>query len=256
MPFLVVIPVRFASTRLPGKALVDIAGQSMLQRVFERAVLSHAERVVIATDDERIRDTAVGFGAEVVMTDATHQSGTDRLQEAANRLGLSEDAVVVNVQGDEPMIPPAAIDQVAACLDNDPRAGIATLYEPISDSNVLFDPDVVKLVVDTTGRALYFSRAPIPWARDPFAADRETLPAGIPFLRHVGIYAYRVSFLHAFVRWPEATLERTERLEQLRALENGVSICAAQACETIPAGVDTEEDLQRVRRQLSIMGQS
>ena len=190
------------------------------------------------------------LGAEVLLTRADHNSGTDRLAEVANQLGLASDAIVVNVQGDEPLIPPAIIDQVAANLAAHPEAGIATLAEPIGDVQALFNPNVVKVVADLDGLALTFSRAPLPWARDAFAANRDQLPADVPYRRHIGIYAYRAGFLHDFVAWGPCWLENTECLEQLRALWHGVRIHVADALEAPPAGVDTQEDLERVRRLL------
>ena len=250
MDFVVVIPARFASTRLPGKPLQDIAGKPMIQHVWEQAKRSAASRVVVATDDARIVEACQGFGAEVLLTRADHNSGTDRLAEVASLLGLADEAIVVNVQGDEPLIPPAIIDQVAANLAAHAEAGIATLGEPIHDAAQLFNPNVVKLVTDANGLALTFSRAPLPWARDAFAAGREQLPAGVPFRRHIGIYAYRAGFLHDFVAWGPCWLEDAECLEQLRALWHGVRIHVADALEAPPAGVDTPEDLQRVRQLL------
>ncbi|WP_435634167.1 3-deoxy-manno-octulosonate cytidylyltransferase [Pseudomonas solani] len=248
--FTVVIPARYASTRLPGKPLQDIAGKPMVQHVWEQARRSSAERVVVATDDARIVEACKGFGAEVVLTRVDHNSGTDRLAEVATQLGLAGDAIVVNVQGDEPLIPPAIIDQVAANLAAHPEAGIATLAEPIHDVDALFNPNVVKVSTDTQGLALTFSRAPLPWARDPFAQGRDALPEGVPYRRHIGIYAYRVQFLHDFVAWGPCWLENTECLEQLRALWHGVRIHVADALEAPAAGVDTAEDLERVRRLL------
>lgn len=248
--FIVVIPARFSSSRLPGKPLQDIAGKPMVQHVWEQAKKSSAARVVVATDDARIFEVCQGFGAEVLMTDAAHNSGTDRLAEVATQLGLASDAIVVNVQGDEPLIPPSIIGQVAANLAANPQAGIATLAEPIEDVQALFNPNVVKVVSDKSGLALTFSRAPLAWARDAFAKNRDQLPAGVPYRRHIGIYAYRAGFLHDFVAWGPCWLEDTECLEQLRALWNGVRIHVADALEAPPAGVDTPEDLERVRRLL------
>ncbi|MDH4652895.1 3-deoxy-manno-octulosonate cytidylyltransferase [Pseudomonas sp. JS3066] len=248
--FTVVIPARFASTRLPGKPLQDIAGKPMIQHVWEQARHSAAQRVVVATDDARIVEACQAFGAEVLLTRADHNSGTDRLAEVASQLGLASDAIVVNVQGDEPLIPPAIIDQVAANLAAHPEAGIATLAEPIQDVQALFNPNVVKVSSDLNGLALTFSRAPLPWARDSFAVSRDQLPAGVPYRRHIGIYAYRAGFLHDFVAWGPCWLENTECLEQLRALWHGVRIHVADALEAPPAGVDTPEDLERVRRLL------
>lgn len=250
--FTVVIPARYASTRLPGKPLQDIAGKPMIQHVWEQACKSSAGQVVVATDDARIVEACHGFGAQVILTRADHNSGTDRLAEVAAALGLAADAIVVNVQGDEPLVPPAIIDQVAANLAASPQAAIATLAEPISDVAALFNPNVVKVATDRNGLALTFSRAPLPWARDAFAADRDSLPADVPYRRHIGIYAYRAGFLQDFVAWGPCWLENTECLEQLRALWHGVRIHVADALEAPPAGVDTQEDLDRVRQLLGV----
>ena len=247
MSFTVVIPARYASSRLPGKPLLDIAGKPMIQHVYERAIQSSASEVIIATDDARIAKVAASFNARVCMTDAAHESGTDRLQEVVSQLGLDGQHIVVNVQGDEPLIPPAVIDQVAADLLANPTAAIATLVERITDKDDVFNPNAVKAVMDANGRALYFSRAPIPWARDEFAAANSSLPPATHYYRHIGIYAYRVQFLHQFVQWPPGLLERTEKLEQLRAMENGVEIHIAEAITAIPAGIDTQADLDKVR---------
>ncbi len=255
MEFSVIIPARYASTRLPGKPLRDIGGKPMIQRVYEQACKSNASQVVIATDDKRIFQAAEGFGARVCMTASDHVSGTDRLQEVAQILALPEDHLVVNVQGDEPLIPPVIIDQVAQLLAGAPQAGIATLSELIERATDLFNPNVVKVVADSTGQALYFSRAPIPWARDEFSAIGqavpEQLPSNVSFQRHIGIYAYRVGFLHQFITWDPSPLETSESLEQLRAMWNGTRIMVAIARESPPAGVDTEADLDRVRALVS-----
>ena len=248
--FTVVIPARLRSTRLPGKPLLPIAGKPMVQHVWEQARKSSASRVVIATDDAGIFDACKAFGAEVLLTREDHESGTDRLAEVAAALGLAADAIVVNVQGDEPLIPPSIIDQVAANLAAHPEAGIATLGEPIEDVEALFNPNVVKVVADCNGLALTFSRAPLPWARDALAQSRDQLPAGVPYRRHIGMYAYRAGFLQDFVGWGPCWLEKTEALEQLRALWHGVRIHVADALEAPPVGVDTPEDLERVRRLL------
>ncbi|MBP0950142.1 3-deoxy-manno-octulosonate cytidylyltransferase [Pseudomonas alliivorans] len=250
--FTVVIPARYGSSRFPGKPLKVIAGKPMVQLVWEQARKSNAQRVVVATDDARIFEACQAFGAEVLMTRDDHNSGTDRLAEVATQLGLAADAIVVNVQGDEPMIPPAVIDQVASNLAAHPEAGISTLAEPIDDVAALFNPNVVKVSSDINGLALTFSRAPLPWARDALAVNRDELPAGVPYRRHIGIYAYRAGFLHDFVGWGPCQLENTENLEQLRALWNGVRIHVADALEALPAGVDTPEDLERVRRLLEV----
>lgn len=250
MSFSVIIPARYASTRLPGKPLADIAGKPMIQRVVEQARLSQASQVYVATDDERVADCVRGFGGQVVMTRADHASGTDRLQEVAHQLGLADDAIVVNVQGDEPLIPPAVIDQVAANLAAQTAASVATLCEPIDSAEDLFNPNIVKLVTDAQGLALYFSRAPMPWARDDFAKDRTMLPPVPLFFRHIGIYAYRVSLLNNFVTWAQSPLEQLESLEQLRVLHYGHRIHAAAAAAQVPGGVDTPADLARLRKLL------
>ncbi|MAN53041.1 MULTISPECIES: 3-deoxy-manno-octulosonate cytidylyltransferase [unclassified Marinimicrobium] len=250
MSFYVVIPARYASSRLPAKPLKDIAGKPMIQHVYERARESAATQVIIATDDERIEQAARAFGATVCMTSADHQSGTDRLQEVVSQLGLPDDAIVVNVQGDEPLIPPAVINQVAQNLAGDSSASVATLCEPIELVEDFCNPNIVKVVMDAHGRALYFSRAPIPYPRDAFAGEGRALPEDFVARRHIGIYAYRVGLLHRFVTWDQAPLERFESLEQLRVMWQGESIHVAEACRPVPGGVDTELDLDRVRRLL------
>ncbi len=251
MSFSVVIPARYASTRLPGKPLLDLAGLPMIERVWRQARQSAAARIVIATDDLRIREVAEAFGAEVCMTRPEHPSGTDRLQEVARLLELAEDAILVNVQGDEPLIPPAVINQVAANLAAHGDCGVATVCAPIHDSSELHNPNAVKVVCDARGRALFFSRAAIPWPRDSFAADPGAMPAGGHWYRHIGIYAYRVGFLHRYVSWPPAPLEQIEQLEQLRALYHGVAIHVAPAAAPVPAGVDTAADLAAVNALLA-----
>lgn len=249
--FHVIIPARYASTRLPGKPLLDIGGKPMIRHVWEQAQKSKALSVTVATDDERIADACTAFGANVVMTRSDHPSGTDRLQEVVTRMGLDIGDCVVNVQGDEPMIPPALIDQVAANLLAHPQASMATLAEPLSDIESIFNPNVVKLVTDHQGFALYFSRAPIPWCRDTFADEPRSIPEGMAFRRHIGLYAYKVGFLHDYVRWPPSPLEVAESLEQLRALWFGCKIQVADACQPPPAGIDTQADLERVRTMLA-----
>lgn len=252
MAFSIIIPARYASSRFPGKPLALLGGRPMLQHVYERACLSDAKRVIIATDDRRIEKVAREFGAEVCLTSPDHPSGTDRLQEVVQTLGMERDEVVVNVQGDEPLIPPALINQVAENLAARPEAGIATLSEPILSMDALMNPNFVKVVTDERGMALYFSRAPIPWPRDAFKGDTlpEILPEGYRWQRHIGMYAYRVSLLNDYVRWSAAPIERTESLEQLRALYHGVGIHVDQVAEAPPAGVDTPEDLARLENIL------
>lgn len=254
--FTVVIPARYASSRLPGKPLLDIGGEPMVVRVWRQAKQSGASRVVVATDDARIRDAVVAVGGEALMTRSDHPTGTDRLSEVAESLALTEDAILVNVQGDEPLLPPALIDQVARCLAEDPQASIATLAEPIDDIEVLFNPNVVKVVRDLAGRALYFSRAPIPWHREAWGRNAfDSHSASFEengWLRHIGLYAYRAGFLAAYRDWPPTPLEQLEQLEQLRALQQGHRIQVGVACEVHPAGVDTSEDLARVRALLGV----
>ena len=247
MSFTVVIPARYASTRLPGKPLSDIAGKPMVQRVWEQACKSSARQVVIATDDPRILSVAQDFGAEVCMTLPDHPSGTDRLQQVSAQLKLKEDHIVVNVQGDEPLIPPALIDQVANNLVDNDGASIATLCERMTSIEDIHNPNMVKVVFDASGSALYFSRASIPWARDSFALEKSEMPDAGSWFRHIGIYAYRAGFLNRYVTWAPAPLEELEQLEQLRALYNGEKIHVDIASEMVPAGVDTEEDLANVR---------
>lgn len=247
MSFTVVIPARHGSTRLPGKPLLDIAGKSMVQRVWEQARMSGAREVVIATDDQRILALAGEFGAQACLTRADHPSGTDRLQEVAAQFGWADDQIVVNVQGDEPMIPPAVIDQVALNLAQHDRADIATLCEPITGLPELLDSNAVKVVFDAQGMALYFSRATIPWPRDQFKSGQVAMPTQGNWYRHIGIYAYRTAFLHKYVTWQPAPIEQLEQLEQLRALYHGEAIHVAAACEQVPGGVDTQADLDTVR---------
>lgn len=250
MAFTVVIPARYGSTRLPGKPLQQIHGKPMVQRVWEQARLSQAETVVIATDDVRIFDVARAFGAQACMTSAEHPSGTDRLQQVVQELALPLNHIVVNVQGDEPLIPPQVINQVAENLGKHTQAGIATLCEEIHAIEDLTNPNVVKVVSDAQGMALYFSRAPIPWPRDAFMHGQGTMPLAGSWYRHIGIYAYRTGFLHQFVSWPPAPQEQLESLEQLRALHNGVRIHVDIAKQRVPGGVDTKDDLAHVRRLL------
>jgi len=251
MSFTVIIPARYASTRLPAKPLLDIAGKPMIQHVFDQANKSNAQRVAIATDDQRIFEVAKGFGAEVLMTSAQHPSGTDRLEEVVTKLNLSKHGIVVNVQGDEPMIPPELINQVADNLSKQASAGIATLCEKISDVEQVFNPNVVKVIFNNNGMANYFSRAPIPWCREHFSSNDKRLPKGIDYYRHIGIYAYRVEFLKNYVKWSPSLTERVECLEQLRALSNGVDIHVEPALLSPPGGVDTLDDLKRLRQQFS-----
>ncbi|OYD25127.1 3-deoxy-manno-octulosonate cytidylyltransferase [Oceanimonas baumannii] len=244
MSFIVVIPARMQSTRLPGKPLADIHGKSMIERVAEQALKSGAERVVVATDDHRIGDALAHCPVEICLTGSHHESGTERLAEVVTRLQLAPDDIVVNVQGDEPLLPPALINEVAALLATG-DAPMATLATPLLRADELTDPNVVKVVHSLQGRALYFSRAPIPFDRD----DNNT--ALDHCLRHIGIYAYRAGFISRYVALPAGPLEQLEKLEQLRVLWHGEPIALGVASEVPPAGVDTPADLEAVRRHLA-----
>lgn len=246
VPYHIVIPARMASQRLPGKPLLDINGKTLIERVYARASGAQAHSVVIATDDDEIARTARGFGATAVMTSAKHASGSDRIAECIDRLGWDDETLVVNLQGDEPLMPPACLDQAAALLARDEAASVASLYWPIADPAELVDPNVVKVATALDGAALYFSRSVIPHPRG-IADAGEALRTGAHWKRHIGLYAYRASALRAFTALSTTPLEHTEKLEQLRFLESGRRIAMAQAVEFIPAGVDTPEDLRRVR---------
>ena len=248
MDYKIVIPARYASTRLPGKPLLDIAGKSMIQRVYENACESTASSVVIATDDKRIQEAAEGFGAQVCMTAESHCSGTDRIAEVVKSMGWSDDSIVVNIQGDEPTMPPSLDDQVAQDMADHSRADITTLSTPIKERDELFDPNAVKVVTDTEGYALYFSRAPIPWHRDEFANQDSSLPQNTSFARHIGLYAYRAGYLEKYINLPPSELERTESLEQLRVLSHGGCIHVSEAGQEPGHGIDTADDLERVRQ--------
>lgn len=254
----IVIPARFKSTRLPGKPLLNIHGKPMILWVAEKAEAAHfADDMCIATDDERIAKVVVEAGYEVVMTRADHASGTDRLAEVAAIKGWPADDIIINMQGDEPLVPPLLLEQVKTLLVEDSASVMATLYEPIEDYHTFIRPSVVKVVsaaFESKQRALYFSRAPIPCDRDVALVSENSahttdtmkqLPPKNAY-RHLGLYAYRVSLLQKFVHWPQAPLESLESLEQLRVLENGGLIAIAQAAVQLPAGVDTQEDLDRL----------
>lgn len=244
--FKVVIPARYASTRLPAKPLADIGGKPMVVRVAERAAASGAEEIWVATDHADIVAAVERHGFQAMLTSPDHASGTDRIAEVARRLGWSSDTLVVNVQGDEPLIEPQLIRNVADCLAAHPEAAIATASHPFHDRDTHFNPNVVKVVADRQGRALYFSRAPIPYARDAFAAG-EGFPEGMEGQRHIGIYAYRAAFLEVYGGLAPAPMERLESLEQLRALWHGYTIAVTVTPQAPAAGVDTPEDLERVR---------
>ena len=253
MSFTVLIPARLASTRLPDKPLADIAGVPMVVRVAQRSLLSGASRVLVAADDARIVDACMAHGIDALLTGTDHASGSDRLAEACTLLRLDDDAIVVNVQGDEPLIDPALIDAVAATLSNHPDASISTAVHAIDSLEDFVNPNVVKAVLDARGHALYFSRAPIPWWRDGFAAQGiSALPSPAP-LRHIGIYGYRAGFIRRFPRLAPAPLEAVEALEQLRAMWHGHRIAVHVSTHAPGPGVDTPEDLARVRVQFAAM---
>ena len=248
MKFSVIIPARYASTRLPGKPLVDLAGKPMVVRVADRARASGADEVLIATDHEGIAAAAARHGHEAVMTSARHTSGTDRLAEVAARRRYAPGHIVVNVQGDEPLIDPVLIREVAESLARRRETHMATAAHPLRDPRELVNPNVVKVVLDDEGYALYFSRSPVPYARDAFARGIRAIPRGLPVYRHLGIYAYRTGFLRRFTRLAPAAIERFEALEQLRALAHGYRIAVAITRRAPHAGVDTAADLRRVRK--------
>ena len=240
-PFTVIIPARYASTRLPGKVLLEIAGKPLLQHVYTAACRSNAGKVQIATDSRQVFDAAVAFGADCIMTSPEHTSGTDRLAEAVAMLGLADSDVVVNLQGDEIGMPEQLVNQVAELLLKNSSARMATLCEPVSETGDITDPNVVKVVFDINNKAMYFSRAPIPWTKKKGPAKG--------CFRHIGLYAYRAGFLSEFSRMPKCILEQSESLEQLRALYHGVDILVAEACVPCGIGIDTEKDLERARKR-------
>ena len=252
LDFVVVIPARYASTRLPGKALLDIAGKPMVVHVAERARRSGAQEVWIATDDKRVLEAAQQHGCQALMTRVDHASGTDRIAEVATQRGWTEDRIVVNVQGDEPRIAPELIHEVAAMLDGHGEAVMSTACHAILNPQDLFDPNCVKVVLDHESDALYFSRATIPWARDAFVKNRSSVPSGLPVFRHIGIYGYRCGFLKRYASLPAPDIERFEALEQLRALWHGYRITVAVTRNAPEAGVDTPEDLEAVRRLFAL----
>jgi len=248
--FVVIVPARLASTRLPRKPLADLAGEPMVVRVARRAAASGASRVVVATDSDEVLAACESFDVAAVLTRADHPTGTDRLAEAADLLKLGDETIVANVQGDEPLLPPEVVTRVAGLLAQRQDCAMATAAHRLADAAEFFDPNVVKVVTDATGRALLFSRAPIPWARDAFSAARDRLPESLPAWRHVGLYAYRAGFLRRFPALPRAPIEEQESLEQLRALWHGFGIAVLPLDERLPPGVDTPEDLQKVRALL------
>lgn len=249
MSFKVVIPARYASTRLPGKPLLEIAGKPMIQHVYERAAGSGADQVIIATDDSRIAEAARSFSAEICITASHHNSGTERIAEVVRRYAWKEDTILVNLQGDEPCMPASLLAQVARDMGAHDLASVTTLAAPIISREALFDPHIVKVVTDALGYALYFSRAPVPWHRDEFVHGKSGLPGDARFLRHIGLYAYRAGFLEQYVDWPQSQLERAESLEQLRVLWHGNRIHVSEALEEPGHGVDTWDDIRLVEQQ-------
>lgn len=246
--FTVVIPARMSSTRLPGKMLLDVVGLPLIVRVAKQAMLSNAERIIVATDHQDIYDVCLEHHLEVVMTSDEHQSGTDRIAEVVKKIGLADDSIIVNVQGDEPLIDPELINNLAAFIA-EKQTAIATIAHPINSQDEIFNPNVVKTVLNKDNTALYFSRAPIPYYRDGYNNPRDfAVPQNINVLRHIGIYAYQVSFLNIYNQLPSCPLEQVEALEQLRALYNGYKIAVMTSSHAPAAGVDTLEDLLRVRQ--------
>lgn len=246
--FRVIIPARYASERLPGKPLSDLGGKPMVVRCWEAAMEAGATEVIVAADDERILRAVTAAGAHAVMTDPSHASGTDRIAEVAKARGWSEDAIVVNMQGDEPQLPPLLLQDLARALALNEAAGIATMATPIRHHEDVFKESVVKVITDQRGHAMIFTRAPVPWVRGEFGAEEPSLPTDVPLLRHLGLYAYRVRTLHTLSGAPRAPIERAESLEQLRALYMGIAIHVTVIDEAPPHGVDTPDDLERVRR--------
>ncbi|MCZ4293660.1 3-deoxy-manno-octulosonate cytidylyltransferase [Vibrio sinaloensis] len=245
MSFTVVIPARYQSTRLPGKPLADIGGKPMIQWVYEQAIQAGADKVIVATDDSRVEHVVKAFGGEVCMTSPDHESGTERLAEVVEKMAIPDDHIIVNVQGDEPLIPPSIITQVARNLASS-EAPMATLAVEIDHESEVFNPNAVKVVTDKDGYAMYFSRATIPWDRDNFANDAKSIAQ--PLMRHIGIYAYRAGFINTYINWQPTALEKIECLEQLRVLWYGEKIHVEVAKEAPSAGVDTPEDLEVVRK--------
>lgn len=246
----IVIPARYGSSRLPGKPLIELAGKPMVQHVYERALATGINDIVIATDDQRIYDVAIGFGANVIMTSVDHENGTERIAEVAAKLGWHEDDVIVNVQGDEPLIPRELIELTAKGLLDHPEAGMSSLCTPIDSAEDAFDPNAVKAVLDNKGFAMYFSRAPIPWDRDLYKTGKDKITSIAPVYRHIGMYGYRVSFLKQYSAMEMTALEQAECLEQLRALCYGVKIHMGVIDQPPGHGVDTPEDVARVETQL------
>jgi len=250
MAFTVIIPARFESSRLPGKPLKEIQGKPMIEWTWLQAKKSGADRIIIATENSEVQHVCEAFGAEVCLTRDDHQSGTERIAEVIDLANIQGDDIIVNVQGDEPMLPPELIHQVADGLDDHPEIPMATLCEPIENVETVFDPHAVKVVRDVANRAINFSRAPLPWSRDTFQ-EQNVLPQEWAYKRHIGLYAYRAGFVKQYVMWPECALEQVEKLEQLRVLWHGEKILVLDALCDAGVGVDTEADLERVRQLMA-----
>ena len=246
MSFSIIIPARFASTRLPGKPLREICGKPMIEHVIDRALESDADEVVVATDVQEIADAVSHLNIKVCLTHSDHQSGTERLSEVIEQLDFADDKILVNLQGDEPLMPPVCLNQVGHALENDPVLQMATLCTPLTDLDELFDPHTVKVIRDINDYAIYFSRAAIPWSRDEFNHKPRNMPKTQQYHRHIGLYGYRAGFIKQFLEWEVSEIEKTESLEQLRVLYHGVKLKVITAVKTPGPGIDTIEDLNRV----------
>lgn len=242
----VVIPARYASTRFPGKPLIDIVGKPMIQHVYERAIEAGLDSVIVATDDDRIVTAVKEFGGQYCLTKSTHQSGTERIEEVIEKLNFNDDDIVINLQGDEPLISPAIIRQVAKDLEFHPEVSVSTLCDPIDTLEEIFDPGITKVLMDKKGYAINFTRAPLPWFRDGFSKNPKKLPDSFTFYRHLGIYAQRATFIKKYIHWQPSPIEKIESLEQLRVLWYGEKIHVTIACEKPGPGIDTPEDLARL----------
>ena len=251
MSFRIVIPARYASTRLPGKPLADICGKPMIAHVIEQAQKSNAEEIIVATDSKNIVEAVSSLNVRVCLTRENHQSGTERLSEVIEQLGFHDDQILINLQGDEPMMPPVCLNQVAEALEQENRLKMATLCTPLSDIDELFDPHTIKVVRDINHYALYFTRAAIPWSRDCFNQSPRNLPNNQQYQRHIGLYGYRAGFIKQYLQWPSSDIEKTESLEQLRVLYYGEKIKVITAQTPPGPGIDTQDDLNRVRELLS-----
>lgn len=251
MSFTIIIPARYESSRLPGKPLKDIHGKPMIQWTWSQAKKAGANRIIIATESKAVKEACLAFGAEVLLTSEHHQSGTERIAEVIELANIADDEIIVNVQGDEPMLPAELMHQVAEGLETHQHIPMATLCEPIDSVETVFDPHAVKVSRDIEQNAINFSRAPLPWSRDTFLTSEKTMPDNWAYKRHIGLYAYRAGFVKQYIAWPECDLEHVEKLEQLRVLWHGEKILVLDALSDAGVGVDTEEDLLRVRELLA-----